>query len=159
MLSSGTTPCPTDQLSLQHGTSVLCENPVFNGRGWIRGYRDRDRLGDLSPLVISGPIVKPFKTSRGHQAGVLGKPKRLKSMVLWPRDFAYYNRNSWAGKVADSGLFILDSVAHNATAHTSITCSTSRFPARSQCLPLWIEAETYRANDRNLRHHCPALSS
>jgi hypothetical protein len=50
--------------------------------------------------------------------GMLGRPKRLKTLVLWPRDFAYYNRNDWAGKKTDqNGRPVLDSVAHNATSH------------------------------------------
>jgi predicted dehydrogenase len=51
-------------------------------------------------------------------SGALGRPRRLKSLVLWPRDEAYYARNRWAGAVRDAaGAWILDSPVNNACAH------------------------------------------
>jgi predicted dehydrogenase len=51
-------------------------------------------------------------------AGVLGKPKRLRSLVLWPRDETYYGRNTWAGAKRDPrGNLVLDSPVNNACAH------------------------------------------
>ena len=138
------------QLSLQHGTSVLCEKPLCSTvEDGLEVIATRDRLGGFVSIGYQWSHSEAIQNLKGDiQAGVLGKPKRLKSMVLWPRDFAYYNRNSWAGKVADSeGLFILDSVAHNATAHYihNMFYLLGSRQDRS-AFPLWIEAETYRAN-------------
>jgi len=48
----------------------------------------------------------------------LGKAKRLKTLVLWPRDEAYFARNRWAGAIKDAkGNPVLDSPVNNACAH------------------------------------------
>jgi predicted dehydrogenase len=50
--------------------------------------------------------------------GKFGKPLRMKTICLWPRPFAYFTRNDWAGMVfAKDGSMVLDSVANNACAH------------------------------------------
>lgn len=47
-----------------------------------------------------------------------GIPMRFKSICLWPRDYDYFNRNDWAGKLKDpAGHLVLDSIANNACAH------------------------------------------
>lgn len=82
-------------------------------------------------------------------SGMYGKPIRLKNIVLWPRTQHYFKRNSWAGKIKnDSGYWILDSVANNATAHyihnmffvLGSTIKTSAWPKT-------VQANIYRAND------------
>jgi len=52
-------------------------------------------------------------------AGRYGRPLRLATLCAWPRDMAYYRRNSWAGRLRDaaSGAWVLDSPANNAMAH------------------------------------------
>src|SRR5438552_251290 len=48
----------------------------------------------------------------------LCRRKRMRCMVLGPRDEAYYNRNRWAGALRDAhGNLVLDSPANNACAH------------------------------------------
>jgi len=51
--------------------------------------------------------------------GRYGRPLRLATLCAWPRDRAYYRRNSWAGRLrdGDSGAWVLDSPANNAMAH------------------------------------------
>jgi len=50
--------------------------------------------------------------------GRFGKPVRMKTICLWPRPYAYFNRNNWAGRIwAEDGSLVLDSVANNACAH------------------------------------------
>jgi hypothetical protein len=80
--------------------------------------------------------------------GVLGKPVRFKTLVLWPRNEDYYKRG-WAAKIMDnSGNWILDSIANNAAAHylhnmlylLGDTMDTSEYPEK-------ISAELYRANN------------
>jgi predicted dehydrogenase len=52
-------------------------------------------------------------------AGRFGRPQRVASVCAWPRDLAYYRRNTWAGRLRDgaSGAWVLDSPANNAMAH------------------------------------------
>jgi predicted dehydrogenase len=50
--------------------------------------------------------------------GKFGKPLKMKTLCLWPRPFAYFKRNNWAGTIwAEDGSLVLDSVANNACAH------------------------------------------
>ncbi len=105
---------------LSHGTNVMCEKPV---------------TGDIADLPLleeaekrSGCFVAigyQWSYSRAIQElkqdilkGLYGKPQMLKTMVLWPRDIAYFTRSSgWAGRISYGGRKILDSVINNATAH------------------------------------------
>src|SRR5699024_8609367 len=82
-------------------------------------------------------------------SGKFGKAKRLKTIVLWPRNDHYYNRSSWAGKkYSPDGDMIFDSVANNATAHylhhlyylTGETIEASAQIAE-------LSAELYKVND------------
>ena len=51
-------------------------------------------------------------------SGLIGKPQSFKCYAMWPRHFAYYGRNKWAGRVlGDNGEAILDSPFTNALAH------------------------------------------
>lgn len=57
--------------------------------------------------------VKEILTS-----GIIGKAKKLKCYGMWPRSFAYYGRNKWAGAlVGADGAPVLDSPFTNALAH------------------------------------------
>jgi predicted dehydrogenase len=50
--------------------------------------------------------------------GRFGKPTRMKSMCLWPRDFAYFSRNNWAYKRRDpNGNIVMDNLFNNAMSH------------------------------------------
>ena len=59
------------------------------------------------------------KLKQDIHSGIYGKALQMKTIVLWPRNKAYFTRTTgWAGKVkASNGETIYDSVANNATAH------------------------------------------
>ncbi len=107
--------------ALEHGSNVLCEKPLCADKNDIEEM--------LAAQKKSGKFVD-IGYQWSHHAGILemkkdilsglyGKPKYLKSIVLWPRDKAYFKRGTgWAGKLkAADGALIYDSVANNATAH------------------------------------------
>jgi len=51
-------------------------------------------------------------------SGEFGRPLRAKTICLWPRDYAYYGRNNWAGRILSvNGMPVYDSPANNASAH------------------------------------------
>ena len=81
--------------------------------------------------------------------GKFGKPKRLKTIVFYPRNDSYFKRSSWVGKLrSPDGAFILDSVANNAAAHFlhNMLFLLGNDIDRSTSLAT-ITAELYRAND------------
>ena len=106
--------------AMEHGSNVLCEKPMTANPDDIQAMTDtRDRTGKFLAIGFNwsfAPSVQQLKAD--ILSGKFGKAKRLKSLVLWPRNEDYYNRSSWAGKkYSPDGEMIFDSVANNATAH------------------------------------------
>jgi hypothetical protein len=81
-------------------------------------------------------------------AGLFGRPVRFSTLCCWPRDLAYYRRNTWAGRLRDprTGGWVLDSPANNAMAHHlhNLLFLAGR-DQRSSASPAAAEAELYRA--------------
>jgi predicted dehydrogenase len=142
---------PMTLQALEHGDAVLCEKPLAGS--WEDGLvmfeaQRKHRL----PVAIGyqwsfDPAVQALKAD--IQAGVFGKPLRLKTLVLWSRRLSYYQRSSWAGRQRmPDGAWVLDSPVNNATAHYLHNMlyvlgkekETSAWPDR-------LEAELYRANE------------
>jgi predicted dehydrogenase len=111
---------PQSILALHRGTNVLCEKPI----GAL--------VGDAESLIEkrskSGKFVMigyQWSYSEGIQLlkkdildGRFGKPIRMKSLCLWPRDFAYFARNKWAYRKTDQeGNLIMDNLFQNAMSH------------------------------------------
>ncbi|MBQ8953889.1 MAG: Gfo/Idh/MocA family oxidoreductase [Clostridia bacterium] len=106
---------------LEHGSHVLCEKPAAATVEDVQlMIAARDRAGKALAIGFQwcyDPAMLRLKAD--VDAGLLGKPLAMKSLVLWPRAISYYKRGlGWAGKKYDaSGAAIFDSVASNATAH------------------------------------------
>jgi predicted dehydrogenase len=85
---------------------------------------------------------------RDIMSGLFGKPRRLKTIVLWRRPLTYF-QSGWKGKRKSvSGDWILDSVVHNATSHflhNMFYLIGSKTDVSAK--PVEIAAELYRAND------------
>lgn len=142
--------CRQTITALENGSNVLCEKPASATVQEVYemiATRDKTRLRvaigfqwayDPAYISLKGDIMK----------GLLGRPKRLKTLVLWPRNMAYYKRANWAGrKKDDRGSWILDSVANNATAH--FLHNMLHLLGRtidSSIKPIEVIAELYRAN-------------
>ena len=106
---------------LEHGSHVLCEKPAAaTVENVERMIEARDRTGRTLAIGFQwcyDPAMLRLKVD--VDAGLLGRPVAMKSIVLWPRAVSYYKRGlGWAGKKYDaSGAAIFDNVASNATAH------------------------------------------
>lgn len=137
--------------ALRKGANVLCEKPlaptVQEGKEMLKVQQEKDRFVGIGYQWSFSKAIQSLK--QDIVAGLFGKPLRLKTMVIWPRDFAYYNRSAWAGKKKDSnGNWILDSVASNATAHYlhNMFYVLGSSIEKSAC-PDRLQTELYRANN------------
>lgn len=142
--------CKQTITALENGSNVLCEKPAsatIQELYKMIETRDRTQLKvaigfqwayDPAYISLKEDVIK----------GLLGKPKRLKTLVLWPRNMAYYKRSGWAGrKKDDKGNWILDSVANNATAHfLHNMLHLLGKSIESSAKPIEVTAELYRAN-------------
>jgi predicted dehydrogenase len=141
---------PQACVALAHGSNVLCEKPVCAVIQDARRMAEAETLaGKLVAVGYQMSFSPPIQAlKKDILSGVYGSPKRLKTIILWPRTASYYHRNNWAGKIkSEAGEWVLDSPANNAMAHylhnalylLGDTPTTSARPAS-------VQAELYRAN-------------
>jgi predicted dehydrogenase len=141
--------CEQTCLALAHGSHVLCEKPIAatvqEARQMIEARNKAKRILAIGFQWAYDPVYQSLK--KDIIAGRLEQPKRLKTLVLWPRDTDYYSRG-WAGKRKDQkGRWVLDSVANNATAHyLHNMLFVLGKDLYESVRPLEITAELYRAN-------------
>ncbi len=136
--------------ALARGSHVLCEKPLgatIQAADAMSAVRDRaKRFVAIGYQWSFSRAVQALK--RDVLAGRFGRPLRLRTLCLWPRDAAYYARNTWAGALDDGqGRWILDSPVNNATAHYlhHMFYVVGPRPDRS-ARPARLTAELYRAN-------------
>ena len=131
--------------AFEHGCHVALEKPVAADMAGVKKILEaRDKAGKL--LSIGFHLCADegiLEVKKDIEAGLFGRPKMLKSIVLWPRGHAYYNRGiGWAGKkYAKNGEPIFDSVLSNATAHYLMN---NLFVLDEELQD--IECRTFRAN-------------
>ena len=106
--------------ALSHGASVLCEKPaaptLCEVEEMLAAEKKYGRFIGIGYQWSYSEGIQRLK--RDILDGVLGKPIAFKTMISWPRDFAYYRRGGgWGGRVEKDGIRVLDSIASNACAH------------------------------------------
>jgi len=137
-------------LAMRHGCHVYCEKPVAgNLAEALEMHEFPGAYGkwlEIGFQLSHNPTILAMK--RDILAGVYGKPLRMKSIVLWPRNSAYYRRG-WAGKkFAQDGVPIWDSIAANATAHYIHNMLFLLGGAINACaMPAKVQTSLWRAND------------
>ena len=136
--------------ALEHGMHVVCEKPLCATLDEARAMiAARDKAGKIVTIGYQwsfGDAVQKLKND--VIAGVLGKPRRLKCIALWPRKRSYYQRSSWAGaRQTRDGAWVLDSPANNATSHYLHNIFYTLGPSTGRSArPVEALAELYRAN-------------
>ncbi len=111
---------PQSITAMKNGSNVLVDKPVGVTSGELkRLVAVRNQTGKWVEVGYQWSFSEAIQNlKKDILKGIFGKPVRMKTICLWPRPFAYFNRNNWAGKIwADDGNLVLDSIANNACAH------------------------------------------
>ncbi|HBB90378.1 MAG TPA: hypothetical protein DC042_01260 [Bacteroidales bacterium] len=106
--------------ALKNGSNVLVDKPmsatVAEAEELIRIKNETGLFVEVGYQWSFSEAIQNLK--RDLEAGEFGRPVRMKTICLWPRDYAYFSRNSWAGKIlSPDGKVVNDSPANNACAH------------------------------------------
>ena len=134
--------------SIRHNSYVLCEKPLVPT---LQEAIDLDReTGKQSERIGVGfqwsyaQCMQVLK--KRIQAGDFGAPKYLKAMVSWPREWTYYSRSAWHGRIRDEhGRLVMDSIVSNAAAHYlhNMLFVMGKEPEKA-AMPESIEGSIYR---------------
>jgi predicted dehydrogenase len=136
--------------ALEGASHVLCEKPLCStpqqAAKMIAARQKAARQVSIGYQWSFNPCIQALKED--ITSGIFGRPKRLRTLVLWPRPEAYYQRNQWAGRrYTKSGLPIFDSPLNNACAHHmhNMLYLLGDAPGHSASAAN-VTAELYRAN-------------
>ena len=141
---------PLVKAGLAAGANILVEKPAAGCTDAVDRMIEAERASAPRRVFvgfqhISAPEVRKIKDS--ISSGRLGRPLRVVCTGVWPRNDAYYARNSWAGRLATpDGTPIRDSPANNAFAHyvnlgLYFASTNKAMPAE----PISVEGALYRA--------------
>lgn len=137
--------------ALEHGCNVMCEKPLSGESAdeavITAAAKKAGKFVSIGFQWGFSPAVKGMKAD--ILAGRYGKPVFLKTLVLWPRDFAYFARGGgWAGKLRmPDGAVVNDSVASNATAHYLYNMLTVTAPDGEASEITDLRCDLVRANN------------
>ena len=134
--------------SLQAGANVLVEKPLAGSTA------EADRMAEAMQRTNRKVAVGFQDTYRPSTwwikdwilRGGVGRLQRLKLHAVWPREFSYYRRNNWAGRLTVDGRPVFDSPLNNALAHYLNLLLFWGGPGRGESAAAeQIEANLYRA--------------
>jgi len=105
--------------ALAAGKAVMCEKPAA---GCVQDVDAMIAARDAAKLPVAigfQHIYDPatLQLKRRLLDGGIGEIDSATLHACWPRDDAYYDRNTWAGAVQRDGVWVLDSPANNALSH------------------------------------------
>ncbi len=136
---------------MENGSNVVCEKPLCADEKDIDLMEEAQKK--YNKFLVVGYQWSTQESILNMKAditnGVYGKPKMMKTLVLWPRNLAYYQRASWAGrKCTANGKLVYDSIANNATAHYlhNMFYLVDEYDLIDK-MPEIVSAEVGRAND------------
>jgi len=135
--------------AMEHGSHVLCDKPLTADPVEVEELiKTRDKYGKKVWVGFQWSFSKAIQELKADLlSGKYGRIRQMKSICFWPRDYAYYNRNDWAGRIMSrGGRWLLDSPANNAMAHfihNMLYLAGDRIELAAK--PLEVEAKTYRA--------------
>lgn len=136
--------------ALRAGCHVLCEKPLAPDLAAVRRLATvastaRGSLGVGFQWCYASAVRQLKADLLADRFGAL---RELHGIVLWPRPYAYFQRNPWAGRQwADDGSPRFDSVLTNATSHfLHVLLFAAGAATHATAMPAGVEIELYRAN-------------
>jgi predicted dehydrogenase len=141
---------PQSLIALAQGSTVLCDKPICAA---IQEAHEliaaRNRAGGRVMIGYQWSFSAAIQElKRDILSGLFGRPIRCSTLCCWPRDWSYYSRNDWAGRLRHeaTGRWVLDSPANNAMAHFLHNLLFLLGPAMHlSAQPESLQAELYRA--------------
>jgi predicted dehydrogenase len=119
--------------AIQDGLTLAAAAAQAQGRLFI-GYQDMYQPGSCA---LKRELL-------GREFGAL---RKIVVMAAWPRNFNYYARNNWAGKLAMKDTWVLDSPVNNACAHyLNLALFWAGASEAVSARPVSVIAELARAN-------------
>jgi predicted dehydrogenase len=132
--------------ALEAGANVLVEKPLTMDPEEI-GEIKRAREASGRFVAVGFQQMFTAATARVHamiQGGEIGRLTSMRGMGLWPRTEAYFQRNSWAGRIKVNSAYVWDSPLTNGLAHfLMLGLHWSQLPQDEGFEE--VEAELYRA--------------
>ena len=149
-------PCSIDRhaelsiSALQENYHVFCEKPacgtIEQALNMKKAKDNSDKMLTIGYQHIFSNSIQNIKQIRLKKG--LGELIKIKTMAAWPRSSAYYNRNSWAGRMEFNGRNIFDSPAQNALAHyLNNMLYISGDSEHESAYPETINGENYKVKD------------
>lgn len=141
---------PMTVAALEAGMNVLVEKPAA---GCIEDVNAMRRAQAETGFMVAVGYQQMYasstlETKRHILNGTIGKIESIKSLVMWPRNHEYYERNGWAGKLNVGGTKVNDSPYNNAVAHELMMMLFQAGKSEKEAaMPISVEAGLYRAND------------
>ncbi|WP_054706652.1 Gfo/Idh/MocA family oxidoreductase [Bacillus sp. JCM 19041] len=136
--------------ALKNGSYVLCEKPLTaESEDFAILDEAVKQSGKWAAIGFNWSFSKTIQAvKRDRIRGMFGRPKTLRTLVLWPRSTTYFNRSNWAGKrYALEGKAVFDSIANNAAAHFLHNMLYVLGDEIDSCVQVMkVEADLYKAN-------------
>jgi len=137
--------------ALKNNAHILCEKPLVPTLLQLEQLADMakstEKILEVGFQLSYASAILSLKNR--IIAGEFGRALSLKAIVSWQKDWAYYTRNTWAGKrKTTDGLLVNDAVASNATSHYIHNMLFVLGNSIATAAPLTnLTVECYRAND------------
>lgn len=135
--------------AVNRGIHVLCEKPLAGSLADAQRMLTCERTsGKFIAVGFQWSFSAAINELKADiTAGRLGRPKRLRTLVSFPRTATYYARNGWVGRAkTPAGEAVLDSPVNNAAAHYLHNMLwVLGASAETSATPDSVSAELYRA--------------
>ena len=140
---------PLSIAAMRAGMNVFVEKPlagtVQEADAIIAASKETGRFAAVGYQHLYQPQILAMK--RAIANGRIGRLRAVRGIGLWARDWAYYHRNNWAGRLRGSSGWILDSPVNNALAHyLNLVCYFGGSGPDAMADVVSLEAGLYRAN-------------